>query len=392
MDSIRDVFGHDLGAFIVMAAGYLGGKVLEKIYDAAIDKAFSHLSEKYRKKKFKRLYDAHEKLITEKHNIIPIDHADPFYEYTDIEIINAGKNCLDCPEPYKQQIKEKRNNINFEKDFFFTKNTCLEDLDEMTGIKGLADLITKHKEITGRWFLDELDKAYTIFNGKKFGIYSIKSHRLRDAEDPGLSIEFYETDYFTHKVMRSVYQELKSLNHPICNMKTYPIEGIDHLRPFMTSFGVNTFLIVNSEKADKSIVFAKRSKRTANTRESIWHVTMNEGLSLTDIEGKDISLVKCLHRGLNEELGIKEHHYKDIEKEKFMDLFLVMDNFEVGISSVVVMDASADKVKNLHSIAKASVLETEEICAVDFNSRDINRFISENKCTSAAYIRSAWLC
>ena len=392
MDFIRDVFGHDLGAFIVMAAGYLGGKVLEKIYDAAIDKAFSHLSEKYRKKKFKRLYDAHEKLITEKHNIIPIDHADPFYEYTDIEIINAGKNCLDCPEPYKQQIKEKRNNINFEKDFFFTKNTCLEDLDEMTGIKGLADLITKHKEITGRWFLDELDKAYTIFNGKKFGIYSIKSHRLRDAEDPGLSIEFYETDYFTHKVMRSVYQELKSLNHPICNMKTYPIEGIDHLRPFMTSFGVNTFLIVNSEKADKSIVFAKRSKRTANTRESIWHVTMNEGLSLTDIEGKDISLVKCLHRGLNEELGIKEHHYKDIEKEKFMDLFLVMDNFEVGISSVVVMDASADKVKNLHSIAKASVLETEEICAVDFNSRDINRFISENKCTSAAYIRSAWLC
>ena len=110
---------------------------------------------------------------------------------------------------------------------------------------------------------------------------------------------------------------------------------------------------------------------------------MNEGLSFTDIEGKDISLVKCLHRGLNEELGIKEHYYKDIEKEKFMDLFLVMDNFEVGISSVVVMDASEDKIKDLHSIAKDSVLETEEICAVDFNSRDINRFISENKCTSA---------
>lgn len=384
MNFIKDVFDHDLGTLIAMAVGYLGGKALEKVYDAAIDKAFSHISEKYRKKKFKKLYDAHEKLVIEKHNIMPIDHADPFYEHTDIEIINTGKKfCLDCPEPYKQQIKMKRNDISFERDFFFSKYTGLEDLDEITGIGGLAELIVKHKEITGQWFLNELDKAYPIFNGKKFGIYSIRSHRLRETEDAGLSIEFYETDYFTHKVMRSVYQELKSLNHPICNMKTYPVEGIDHLRPFMTSFGVNTFLIVYSEKGDKSIVFAKRSKRTANTRESIWHVTMNEGLSFTDIEGKDISLVKCLHRGLNEELGIKEHYYKDIEKEKFMDLFLVMDNFEVGISSVVVMDASEDKIKDLHSIAKDSVLETEEICAVDFNSRDINRFISENKCTSA---------
>ena len=53
MNFIKDVFDHDLGTLIAMAVGYLGGKALEKVYDAAIDKAFSHISEKYRKKSSK---------------------------------------------------------------------------------------------------------------------------------------------------------------------------------------------------------------------------------------------------------------------------------------------------------------------------------------------------
>lgn len=385
MDRIKQILIFDYSKLIFLALGYIGGKILESFYKFIEDRIKNLVKEKYRKTKFSKAYEKEAKLGLENLNILSIDHAENFYEYSDIEIIHTQKKFfLDCPQDIKSKIYEKDKNMAFHEDYYFEKDAILEDLATMTRIENLPELIEKHRIIVGNMFLRDLDKAYSIFNGKKFGVYSIKNRRLNASEDAGFHIEFYETDYFTHKVFRSIYKELKDNNHEISKINIYPEEGLDYLRPFMTSFGVNSFIIARTEKGEKGIIFSKRSPRTANTQESIWHVTMNEGLSFTDLEGKDISLINCLYRGLKEELGIGEEHHKLIEREKFLDLFLVKDNFEIGITSLVETTSTMDVVCNLHSIAKDSVLETEELKIVPLNSKEIIGFIQSNKLTTAA--------
>lgn len=385
MDKLKQLLNFNYTTLIFLVLGYIGGKVLESIYASIEGKITGYIKKKCKKYKFIKEYKNQIKFNLENLNILSIDHAEDYYEYSDIEIINTRKRFfLDCPQDIKDKILEKDRSMTFSNDYYFDQDNVLEDLASMTKIDNLPALIEKHRIIVGEMFLSDLDKAFSIFNAKKFGIYSIKNKRLNDNEDAGLHIKFYETDYFTHKVFRSIYKELKDSGHEISQMSTYPQEGLDHLRPFMTSFGVNSFILAKTNEGEKGIVFSKRSPRTSNTLESIWHVTMNEGLSFTDLEGKDISLVNCLHRGLKEELGIGQEHHKLIVEKKFFDLFLVKDNFEVGITSIVEMKTTMDVINNLHSIAKDSVLETEGLRMVNFNKKELIDFTNNNTCTPAA--------
>ena len=52
-----------------------------------------------------------------------------------------------------------------------------------------------------------------IFNGIKYGVFDMRFTRFGHDEQPGVDIYLFETDYFTHRVFRSIYQELKQQQH-----------------------------------------------------------------------------------------------------------------------------------------------------------------------------------
>ena len=182
---------------------------------------------------------------------------------------------------------------------------------------------------------------------------------------------FYTTDYFTHKVMRSVFGELRNTGRaPEINYTS----DLNQYYPFLTSFGMNSLLrVVNNE--NQYIALVKRSKETSNMVNEQWHVSMNEGLNMDDIEGKNINLNKWVKRGFGEELN----NEKRIANILFYSLFINQQSFEIGIYSVVETVDSIDGFLQNANRAKDFSIENLSIELVPDDYSEIRRFIEKHK-------------
>ncbi|WP_102264428.1 hypothetical protein [Mesobacillus jeotgali] len=373
LDTIKESGVSELFWIVV---GIILGKLVEIIIE--------FVRTKVRNFKLKKNIETEDRLSIESLDIVSLDHADPVYEMHDISVETVTKRLfIDSPAELKESINSLDKDMTFSSDISFDRESSFTDLVHITGIHDLQERIEKHRKLTAQFFISKLEKGHTIFNGRKYGVYRIHRKRNADPEENAcLRLELFETDYFTHQVFRSIYQELKQENHPIG--KLTKLENLHAYYPFTTSFGMNTFIILETGNLDE-IIFAKRSRfLNTGSLESKWHVTMNEGLTETDREGKDISLIKCMHRGLREELGIREEHHKHIIDERFMDLFIEMGKFEIGLTSYVKMDINKDKLFNLYSAAKDGELETDGLVTVPISEKKLKGFLKDEKLTEAA--------
>ena len=315
-------------------------------------------------------------------SIVSLDHGDPFYKPENIIFNNSNRSqFIEIPEEYVTKIK------NIRLDFEFSKNQTEIDIDifnlaiDNTGICNLRELIEKHSKIVAEKFIEKLNCGLLIFNGEKYGISKICVDRRGINEESRLFIDYYRTDYFTHQVFRSIYRELKEMGHEISKVKS--ISELNKYFPFLTSFGVNTILTLDSSGIEE-IVLAKRSRNISNMIDKdLWHVTMNEGLSITDLDADEVSLVKCLHRGLREELGIREEFHKEIMSKNFYDLFINMDDFEIGISSIVKTTMTFDILETLYKSAQDAELETLGLIKLKAEKTSIKKFFENNDTTKA---------
>jgi hypothetical protein len=259
----------------------------------------------------------------------------------------------------------------FSPDTSFNGKNNFQDLVDITGINELPELIEKHKKIVGEMFFESKDGL--LFNGEKYGLFNLKFTRFGHDEKPGVDIDLFKTDYFTHRVFRSIYQELKEKNHPIVHSG---ISDFLKYKPFFTSFGINTLLICEGASG-KEIVLSKRSNRVHGSIPK-YHISMNEGLSQTDKDpfGK-VDLELCFKRGLLEELGINEKLYQYGVKASFYDFFLEKNNFEIGVSSVFELNLNFQKdVEPL--IARDKHLEVDSFLTISLRNKDIEKFIINN--------------
>lgn len=377
-----------MNEFLETVKGTAGYEILWILMGLLLGELIKHggtwSGKKLKKRRLLKSMREHDNVPLESKDIVSLDHADPTYEMHDIFVRESGKKLfIDCPEEYKEIIRLHDHDFVFSRNKSFNRSADFNDLAEITGIADLPDLIDKHSRVAIRYFIAKLENGHTIFNGKKYGVFNIRRKRVADAEEnASLKLELFETDYFTHHVFRSIYQELKAKGHPISKIEK--MEEIHRYSPFLTSFGINTFILLEN-RAENEIVFAKRSKYlNTGAEESQWHVTMNEGLTETDREGKEVSLIKCLHRGLREELGIREEHHKYIADERFMDLFLETNKFEIGLTSFARLDMRMDQLTSLYDISKDGELETDGIISMPFKQKELSRFVKENTLTTAA--------
>lgn len=287
-----------------------------------------------------------------------------------IDLHESHKKIIADREEKKGFKGEQKSIFHFDKSF--DGSSDFKDLATLSKINNLTDLIEKHRLIVGEKFINA--KEGMLFNAKKFGVFNLNFTRFGENEKPGAEIDLFETDYFTHRVFRSIYHELKEQNHEIYNVNAH---NFLQYRPFFTSFGINTLLITEGDRS-KEIILSKRSTKV-NTKESMYHITMNEGLSMTDKDPFDkIDLELCFKRGLLEELGITEKLYSLSVRGSFYDFFLEFNNFEIGLTSVLEMEVNFEKdIQPL--VARDKVLESSHFVSIPLNQKDISKFVKENK-------------
>lgn len=208
----------------------------------------------------------------------------------------------------------------------------IEYFSEIMKIPDLHIRIEKHRALVTSNFLNGENGCY--FNNRKFGIYRLNTfQRTQDvAENAKLTIELFETDYYTHRVIKGVYKELYKEAHPYCQAAFNPNDMKRHML-FSTSLGVNLILIGENITGQKSALLTTRSTFAAESNgEEQYSLSVIEGVSHSDLNEvtKKVSLELAALRGLHEELGVKE---QDIVRRaiKFHDLFLNQQNYEIGI-------------------------------------------------------------
>jgi hypothetical protein len=273
-------------------------------------------------------------------------------------------------------------------------------LSNWTGIDDIDELIDECRREVAISFLERLDGNH--FNQDKYGIWSIDPmRRYGEDEKRGLHIVVYRTDYFTHKTMTSVYHRLMERGDFIKDAsREMVLQNTRRFRPFLTSLGVNAYVLLDnltdstsrgdSDHSDplQYLVFAKRSGLASRSSFSgLHHVSMNEGFSYTDrdpIQRKP-DLYACLDRGLSEELGLPPSVISDSVTKQFFDVFLGLDNFEVGISCTVrVPRLSFERLQRYTRVARDHGLEVEDIECVPFRQIELDHFIHENPLTPPA--------
>jgi len=333
------------------------------------------------KKELKKLKNKRQKI-----KVIDLANGDPYFSNENIfvktvDLFGKKKSLyIDLHPKHKEILKEieekkgysENQKSTFHHDCSFDGSSFFEDLVEITKINNLAKLIEKHRKIVGEKFINSEDGM--LFNSKKYGVFNINFTRFGEDEKPGVEIYLFETDYFTHRVFRSIYHELKSQNHEIVKANAH---NFLQYRPFLTSFGINTLLITEGTKG-KEIVLSKRSPKI-NTQKPMYHITMNEGLSITDKDPfGQIDLELCFKRGLLEELGINEKLYNLSVRSAFYDVFLEFNNFEIGLSSMLEMELNFFKdIEPL--IARDKVLESSYFITIPLRQKEISKFVEKNE-------------
>ena len=217
-------------------------------------------------------------------------------------------------------------------------------------------------------------KNGNYFNGKTLGISRINGfERTADHRElPVLNIEFFETDYYTHKIIGKLLENSSFDNSVI------PVDTEGNFSWARNSFGISLILIFPKEDM---LLLTKRSRKAAFAEDKEWiYVSVTEAVSETDLDeesGKpDIS--KAVIRGINEELGIvgtKLRMDTLCFYETFYETHFHQDNI---VASIEVSDTvNLSEVGKLMS--KDKFMEINGFLSVPKKRKAIAEFIEKNR-------------
>ena len=354
--------------------GGLIGAIIGYIVSITLDSFKKYIRDFFRAKRtHKQIGNLSKLKFVNDAGYLAIDHAIPMYKDENISLKNTESELIiEVPESYRERLKS----LNFEirESTFIGMEKKLEESFSFLNISDYQQIINQTALEVAQMFLQELQYGAIRFNGKLFGIENIRLNRLSIKEEASLTVIFYNTDYFTFRVFAEIYKKHQD------KFNINSIQDLNKLTPFLSSFGLGNFLIVNDGKQDM-VLLAHRSGNVIVDR-NLLHYSMNEAFSLLDIdEYGNPSFTSCLFRGLKEELGIDEKYKSKITKYGFLDLGMDINRMEVGISSFarIKFDSffTPPLLEELYSIAQDRELETKKLEFVPINDLDI--YINDNK-------------
>lgn len=334
--------------------------------------------------RYKRQYALGKSAVN--NSVMVLERPVPCFKEGNIVLSKNNKRFyIDIPEKYHQKIndlnptfgiRQRQREVDTDDDF-------ISHLETIVGITNIRELIARQVDAVAELFISELEAGKERFNGELFGVYKFLPSRTDVNEDVCVKIEYYITDYFTHRVMGSIYKIVKATQPQLFD-ELNEMQNVNKYYPFLTSFGMCCFIILEENDVER-ILIGHRSKNVIVDQDK-YHFTMNEAFSLQDIN-KDTTLrpdlMICLERGLLEELGLPGTVlFKQMKDKKFYSLFIDLDKIEMGISCFVRLktDRSFDynKLMDLyHNNAKDRRLETIDM--IEVHVGELDKFIAENK-------------
>lgn len=355
--------------FLLLVIGALLGVIIQKL----MDKYSENHRRRVTRKRVKELS------CNDDLNILTLGSGMPAYKPNHLNLRTLGKSFyIGFPQELLQDVLAVDPNFEIHDDFLFHDHTTLDQLGEQMAIPQFSELVDKHRYIMARHFIEQTNGCYN--NQKKYGVYSINIINAIDKEEKaGATLELFDTDYFTHRIMRSIYSELKAQNHPISQLEIGNIRHeLSRYNAFTTSLGINLFLIMHSEHGE-SIIFSQRSAHAAHEESRYkYNSTVMEGISQTDYEHHEeaVSLMTGARRALHEELGISPDLI-DLHIE-FHDIFLQKDFFEIGFTASASSSCTFEEVvRDLP--AKDKELEIARLVPVPLESKKLSEFIKSHE-------------
>lgn len=312
-------------------------------------------------------------------NYIALDHGIPFYKHENITSKYTGnKLFVAVPEEYQDQLNQDGNVFEIRPSTIKFWEAKLKKSFNYLGLGDHQKLISEAANEAAEEFVKDIRKGYHRFNSKLFGVEKLKPNRKGLDEEASLQIDFYSTDYFTYRVFGKIYQKVLNNNNTDKILKIPDLN--EYYTPFLSSFGIGCFIIVNRGFGDE-VLLAYRSTCVMVDKGKL-HYSMNEAFSSTDTESVDNfpSIKECLYRGFREELGIGAKFHRNITKSGFLDLGMITDRCEVGISAFARIEfdhnLKFDDLKQLYAIAQDAELETDRLRLVKIS--DLEEFLELN--------------
>ena len=263
---------------------------------------------------------------------------------------------------------------------------CKEFYDSVP-VSGFQSIVAYHSEAHARFVLEELRRrpAYPPYNKRKVGLHGYQqSQRSGRGEGVYLDLDFYRTDYHTHRVMKRVLHDLRGTHPALFDDRADLYEARPWLRYFTTSFGINV-LATTQEPQEKRFYMARLSHRQGNAnQQGLWHVSANEGVSLEDAEDGRVDVSGVVARALLEELG---HEY-DAASDRTLYLEFAIDqrNLEPFISCVAHLGTDRDSFyRQKQHLARDDRREFHEVQDFTFSEQAIIKLVLDHPDGAAGF-------
>ncbi|MEE9364241.1 MAG: hypothetical protein V3U92_16700 [Cellulophaga sp.] len=309
------------------------------------------------------------------------DHAIPKYEKHNLKTeLSDDLLIIPVPEKYKSFFEE--NDFVIRKKNVSTWSNRLNKTFKHLNVNNYQSLLTECAEEVAKKIKLDIESGLQRFNGEMLGVKKIQLQRIGEDENSALKLLFYKSDFFTYRVFAKAYEKLK--NNFIIDEKDGVPDLNNYYTPFLSSFGIANFLIVDDGEEDR-ILFGYRSNNVEVDKNKI-HFSMNEAFSLKDMDNREkhnkLSLHKCLERGLTEELGISaDIQETNLKDSGFMSLAMDLNRFEIGLSSYSRLSLdenyTLNDLKRGYQSAQDGVLETQKINLVRIS--ELESFLRKNK-------------
>lgn len=270
-------------------------------------------------------------------------------------------------------------NFNTSSDVVFGKNS-LSYLDEITGVEGISKRVREASILEARLFFAQEEGRH--FNGRGFGLRSIKFNRSGNLERPKLDISLYRTDYFTQCVMHRVALELLSEGVISADdIASNRDSGFDVINttyyPFIAGLAINAFVLTDE---GRELVLVRRSANANNSLDHAgkYNTSIDEAFSQFDTTHSkfgqgNVTIQNCFRRGAKEELGIDVDDPM-LGQLSVFQVFFVKSLFQVALAGYSKFDGTFEELNSLP--AQDKPLEHEYMESFEFGPKSMSKLIS----------------
>ncbi|MBQ8683003.1 MAG: hypothetical protein IJ518_00620 [Clostridia bacterium] len=349
---------------VIAVASFLLGYFAEKLFD----KLGERLAERHRIRKNRK---NHQQILAEE--ALDIVYTGDIYPSIAPQYVRTAlrQDCylyLAFPEALRDRLEVEKQATFQTADVAFCSFT-LPGYEE----SAVREAIEAARLEVAQQFIRQEDGLY--YNSDKYGVYHLDTlGRTADVrETPLLSLQVYQTDHFTHRV---IGRALERLAPPVALFDEDSLNG--DLKWVRTSFGVSIIVVL---KSVNQIILTHRSTKASFSEGKSWiYVSATEPMSGSDMDeyqGRP-DLVLCVERGLEEELGIDSSLYSR-SHIKFYDCFFETKFHQDGVVASVELDDDVLPEKVLSLRAKDKRLEVADMFFIDNTPAAIKKFIRENR-------------